>query len=798
MSHPSRCLSIPLLAILFALTAAPPAAAVDLDTAFERFYDLDLAAEGVAVQDLEIRRPDALIVLKEGVFVPAEPLEGAVTGGVFLGTGEVTVEPSEPMDRAILDRRQQEWIKKSGSTYKGQFTAAVLRFTDDTLDELGDAPAAQVDRDRAEAVWHERNGVLDNIEKLGPLGSQLALEMDFLERAVNQLDDKAFFLADFETVEDGWLFYLHHRGHIEEVFFGSRSSLGASEEVHPFLLTHEPEEFDDAGHYIMDREEDDKLTLDTEHYRLVITIPDTARMLLEASVEFTPRVPLKLARFDLVNGIQAVKWTDQSQPVHVTRIVDAQGNELRFLHKRHQILIEFPDPLPPGETATLALSAEEKTITQLTPESYQLLNTYPWFPQSGFAGGRNTHEWVVKIKKPLVAVVSGRLMREWEEDDLNCTGWMMEEEVQFPSLIFGKFRSDQDVYESESTGKKVDLRIYAIPAVGATSGLKRMQPLMNDAKQIMKLYESLFGPYPYDYLNIAQMAVGMGFGQAPPGLVQLTGEAFMSSAMLAAADVRGDFVDEFYAHEIAHQWWAHVVWGTSFRDAWLSESFAEYAAGLYIQQLRGQNAFQNKLKDWRQNAFQAVGTAPIAALATLSGDRAGQYYQQQIYYKGPYVVHMLRMQLGHDKWVEVMQNFFGKYRHTNLTTEKLIAEVDQVAGYQTDFFFNEWWKGMYLPTFDFSYDVKPTEDGRYLFTGSITQEGRPFKVLMPVFFHFDGDQISVQNRPVLEADDTYQVFLPQEPRNVTLDDFNTLLATIHQGADDKTDSSKKKHGRKGS
>jgi aminopeptidase N len=379
----------------------------------------------------------------------------------------------------------------------------------------------------------------------------------------------------------------------------------------------------------------------------------------------------------------------------------------------------------------------------------------------------------------------------------------MDEEVQFPSLIFGKFQGEEFRYTSEITGAEVVIRVYAVPqgTIGGISyaGVKRSRPVAEEAMQILKLFETLYGPYPYDYLNVAQMAIGMGFGQAPPGLVQLTGEAFMSTAALAAIEVRADFFHEFFAHEIAHQWWAHVVWGTSFRDAWLSESFAEYSAGLYWQQYAGQDGFQNKLKEWRQNAMMAEGSAPIAALSTLSGDMAGQYYVQQIYNKGPYVVHMLRMLVGHDKWVEGMQSFFKKYRHTNLTTEKLVAEMERVAGYDLYFFFDQWWKGATLPRFEFTYDVQPLEDGRYLFTGTITQPaGQAVKVVMPVFFHFGGQEVSIQNRPVLTSPDVYKAYLPKAPRRVTLDDFHTILGEIVQRGSGDSDAKEKGKGKKGS
>ncbi len=44
-----------------------------------------------------------------------------------------------------------------------------------------------------------------------------------------------------------------------------------------------------------------------------------------------------------------------------------------------------------------------------------------------------------------------------------------------------------------------------------------------------------------------------------------------------------EFVDEVTAHEVSHQWWGHEVGWSSYHDQWLSEGFAIFSAGLFLQ-----------------------------------------------------------------------------------------------------------------------------------------------------------------------------------------------------------------------
>ena len=42
------------------------------------------------------------------------------------------------------------------------------------------------------------------------------------------------------------------------------------------------------------------------------------------------------------------------------------------------------------------------------------------------------------------------------------------------------------------------------------------------------------------------------------------------------------FIQEVTPHEVAHQWWGHVVGWTTFHDQWLSEGFADFSAGIFL------------------------------------------------------------------------------------------------------------------------------------------------------------------------------------------------------------------------
>ncbi len=306
--------------------------------------------------------------------------------------------------------------------------------------------------------------------------------------------------------------------------------------------------------------------------------------------------------------------------------------------------------------------------------------------------------------------------------------------------------------------------------------------VLDEGKAIIKFMENLYGPFPYDKLDVAMMSPFLGFGQSPPAFVQLTGEAFMSSNTLDQLGVaRLNFFHGFYSHEIAHQWWGHKIGWISDEDVWLSESFAEYSAGLYVLSYLGKPAFREKMEGWKALAKIADAHGSIAWANNVSGQTAGLYRTGLIYDKGPYVVHMLRMQMGLENFKKAMQSVFTKYGHTNISTDQLKRECEMVVGYKLDYFFDQWFRGTGIPVFDYSWTSEPQGDGKHLVTIKISQRDKEnFKqVLMPVFFHFKGQKDPlIKARPVLKAEDTYQIKLPEKPARITLDEDHDILGDM--------------------
>jgi hypothetical protein len=196
------------------------------------------------------------------------------------------------------------------------------------------------------------------------------------------------------------------------------------------------------------------------------------------------------------------------------------------------------------------------------------------------------------------------------------------------------------------------------------------------AAQSLSTYDALFGEYPFNELDLVLTPDGGG-GIEFPGYV-------MISHLTPTSHVREHVV----SHEVAHQWWYSLVGDDIFREAWLDESFAEISTYLYLQQNGGQAVADQVFV--QQSAREWPGwSGSVATADPTAGKRVGSalwefsdFYEYDgiIYGKGPVFLDRLRLLLGPDRFLRLLQTHYARNKY-GVTTERIfLSEALDVAG----------------------------------------------------------------------------------------------------------------------
>ncbi len=136
--------------------AAPAMQASELSplVLYEKLKSFELGQGTVRTQNLSLKR-DRIELVFTGEFYFAKAIGGKVYGAVFLGQGNLRVEPSNTFEKDNVRR----FLKSD--TVEVTFSSAVLRFTDDTYELLVENPSSEGTlRDRAQKLAKQLEGRL--------------------------------------------------------------------------------------------------------------------------------------------------------------------------------------------------------------------------------------------------------------------------------------------------------------------------------------------------------------------------------------------------------------------------------------------------------------------------------------------------------------------------------------------------------------------------------------------------------------------------------------------------------------
>src|SRR6478752_7292433 len=118
--------------------AAPsaPRELANNEPAYLKLRNIKLGQEVARVNNFTLQREAGTFIFKSGTFHFLEPVNGKITGAVFLGEGSFALAPPVEVERrnlAILTR---------GQPFEEQFSQAVFRFSDGSEQEIRKAGAS--------------------------------------------------------------------------------------------------------------------------------------------------------------------------------------------------------------------------------------------------------------------------------------------------------------------------------------------------------------------------------------------------------------------------------------------------------------------------------------------------------------------------------------------------------------------------------------------------------------------------------------------------------------------------------
>lgn len=308
---------------------------------------------------------------------------------------------------------------------------------------------------------------------------------------------------------------------------------------------------------------------------------------------------------------------------------------------------------------------------------------------------------------------------------------------------------------------------------------KMRENVAADISNSLKLFTHLFGEPPHTMFYVTEIPYSLGVSF--PGVIHLSWSTFQNTSL--------DGFDEYFrAHEAAHQWWGNGVRPATYRDAWLAEGLATFSGLWYVQRVRKRNDEYFKFLDrYATNVRDFSDDAGPIWLGYRNAEPRSPAYHIMTYEKGAWVVHMLRTLMldlqtrKEDRFIAMMRDFYESYRGKTASTDEFQQVVERHAGVPMGWFFDQWVRGIDLPTYRVAWKDEPADGGRHRVRLRVTQDKVPpdFRAFVLVSADLGGNRFAHFRIGVHGGQTEYlSPVLPTAVKRITFNELHSVLAEV--------------------
>jgi hypothetical protein len=711
------------------------------------------------VRDLELHREDIRIFLNDGVLIFSQPLHERRVVAVFRAIepgddAEIILRPPDRGERVSLARAT------GSANLDEHFKTAILVFGDgggevllESIRRAGPKPLPEEG-----LLLASRHG--ETVRNFAQ-SFQVRLLRDVLSGDTRN----GLFYAAISGSSRGNFDVLHEPALPEQIIIGEVPA-GSPGRFNVWAS------FPSRSRRQQTQEQPEELFV--EDYRIEASVAPDLR--LDARVEATlkPQRPLHGAvLFELAPEMDIKAARLDGQPVEIFRRESLRANLIGGLANEPFLLI-LPNPLQPGGAHKIEFELSGNVIRRAGNGVFYVGARTNWYPSRGFHFTR--FDMTFRVPRDLRVAATGDLEEESFDADTRVVRFRTSAPVRLAGFNIGNFES------AFAEAKGLRVRVYANRTVepslippprqivmppgtaprtlgrGPTQVITlspsppnpqaRIKELADEMASAMEWMAAQFGPPALPAVTVSP--IPGNFGQGFPGLVYLSTISYLPERDRPAS-VQTSKLNVFYselllAHEAAHQWWGNLVTSASYRDEWLQEALANYTALMLVERKRGARALESILDEYRADLLRETGdprqpveaAGPITWGARLRSAEGVDPWRIITYYKGSWILHMLRRRLGDAPFLAMLGELRRKHEYDTITTEQFRLLASRFTAKDDpdrtlEGFFDTWVYGTGIPVLETSVrsgGKPPAVD----VTVTVKQSGVPddFVVELPV------------------------------------------------------------------
>lgn len=368
-----------------------------------------------------------------------------------------------------------------------------------------------------------------------------------------------------------------------------------------------------------------------------------------------------------------------------------------------------------------------------------------WFPANDHPLDKATFRVEATVPGGLTAVSNGTLVETRPAGARATFVWSMD--APMATYLLTLAVGDYQRLDGRPFGN-VAIRHYVF-----SDDADRASAVLQETNDILAFLSDLIAPYPFDE-----------YGHVEVDLARLAMET--QTMVMMGRDM---LTSRVMAHEAAHHWFGNDVSPATWADIWLNEGFATYLEALWST--RDDGSMERTLSEMERVLLQR---------ADQENDPLGRpeprfMFGANTYFKGAWVLHMLRQEIGDEAFFEALRRYYTRFAGGNARTADFQTMAEEVSGRDLTTFFQQWVFQPENPDIRATWVARPGSDGATVEVQFCQQQSTTFVV--PLEFSLLGPGTVYRESTILdEQQERLTLTLPFAPTNLSLDPDQDLLA----------------------
>ncbi len=305
-------------------------------------------------------------------------------------------------------------------------------------------------------------------------------------------------------------------------------------------------------------------------------------------------------------------------------------------------------------------------------DAYTVYATSQWMVCNDSPEDKALFELDLTIPSDKSCVASGELVQMIPEN--GKMHYSYQQNYESPAYTYGFAIGNYNKAKEDAKGVQLNY-------LGRNYSSDQLKTIFKETPAMISFFEEKSG-VKYDQSAYTQVLVGNHYQE-------MSGYSILKDGYgnLVLKDVTET---NLISHELAHQWWGNRITCKNWKHFWLNEAMATFMSAAYNEHRFGKEKYQADIGSYYNVYKEIKKRRNDKPLVFDDWSNPSQDDRNIVYFKGAYVLHLLRGEMGDENFWRAIKFYSSEYFGKSVKTVDFQRALEASSGIQLEDFFNKW------------------------------------------------------------------------------------------------------------